>query len=121
MYFVVFTFSGGDEQAKFGQSLSFGFIKSSTAPVLLVGSPSYTRNEVIQCGAAFLLPIKAGQSGDTVIFKNNVIHPMTSAVLFGLQPFARFGWRVAISDFDGDGHGDVAATAFLRLASVDVE
>eukprot|EP00294_Goniomonas_avonlea_P005251 CAMPEP_0114540700 /NCGR_PEP_ID=MMETSP0114-20121206/915_1 /TAXON_ID=31324 /ORGANISM="Goniomonas sp, Strain m" /LENGTH=875 /DNA_ID=CAMNT_0001724895 /DNA_START=1 /DNA_END=2629 /DNA_ORIENTATION=+ len=108
--------SSGSFMSQLGQSVAF----STDGAVLALGAPSYNgeRNRS-QAGGVMLVPV-AGLSGE--VWLTDGYDNVTAIAKFcavGMQPFARFGWSVLLTDMDGDGNDDLVVSEPFRITAID--
>ena len=87
----------------FGRSLAAGRLDSDKYPDLVVGVPGEAAEGAARAGAVHILPGSAGgpsAAGDQFWTARQADPPPVAG--------ERFGWALAVGDFDGDSYGDLA-------------
>ena len=111
----VFTITGTGEFDKAASCFALGDPLGSGDTLLAISSPTMQIGENVQSGSIALIPLE-GLQGD---LRMDEIEPLT--VLYGDQAFARLGWRIGFSDFNGDGTVDLWAAEPWRKTGSSME
>jgi len=111
----VFTLTGTGEFDKTASCFALGDPLSSGETLLAVSSPTMQIGENVQSGSIALIPLD-GLQGD---LRLDEVEPLT--IFYGDQAFARLGWRIEFSDFNGDGTDDLWAAEPWRKTGSSME
>jgi len=100
----VFTLTGSGEFDKFGWATAVGDFADDARELIAISAPTASGDRLKQAGSAFLLDLSE-LSGEQTLDDVTVL-----AEIGGDEKLARFGWRLAAGDVNGDGVDDLLIT-----------